>query len=302
MQPHPQEEAGQLAQAQPTEAQPSQIAPTKPQHDPEIVANIHKLPSELNGVKRALFAASDAFLEGFNDPQQGKTLFSREMNFAAQALLANKYLLDCGTNHPNDLINAIKNISITGTTLNPVLKQAYLVPFNGRITLMTSYMGLVDILINSGLVEKVEAHAVFEEDEFEIKHGTGGYIRHKVSPWGKRTPETLKGCYYYIKLAGGGELFDTLSKEEIEDIKRRSPSVAKGKSSPWDTDYIEMAKKTALRRGFKMCPKTGISDEKLKVVEAAMEYDTKVDRAAGRTDISIKRRDTFDEEATYEDI
>ncbi len=69
-----------------------------------------------------------------------------------------------------------------------------------------------------------------------------------------------------------------MSKAEIEEVRKRSPSVSKGKSSPWDTDYIEMAKKTLIRRAFKAVPKTGLSDDKLKSITAAVDYDEKVER------------------------
>ena len=73
-------------------------------------------------------------------------------------------------------------------------------------------------------------------------------------------------------------MWDTMSAAEIEDVRRRSPSVTKGKASPWDTDYIEMAKKTLIRRAFKAVPKTGLSDDKLKTITAAVDYDEQVER------------------------
>ena len=193
-------------------------------------------------------------------------------------MMANPYLIDCAAQHPDDLVNALKNVALTGSTLNPVLKQGYLVPFKGKISFMPSYMGLVDVLNRSGLVRKIEAHPVFDGDEFSVTYGTAEQLIHKPDPWGTRDKDHLKGCYYYIELADGTTMWDTMSAEEIEDVRRRSPSVTKGKASPWDTDYIEMAKKTLIRRAFKAVPKTGLSDDKLKTITAAVDYDEQVER------------------------
>lgn len=120
-----------------------------------------------------------------------------EIDFAAQAMMNNTYLITCATANPMSLVNALKNLALVGYTLNPVRKQGYLVPMGKAITFMPSYMGLVDELAASGLVKKIEAHPVFEGEQFEVKHGTGGGIFHKPNPWGKREKDNLCGCYWY---------------------------------------------------------------------------------------------------------
>lgn len=274
--------------------------PSKEVADPKATAS--KLPAALQPIKDCFSLPRKAFVAAFTNPKEGEVRFAQEINFAVQAMTANPYLITCAQNNPDCLVDAIKNVALTGSTLNPTLKLAYLVPFKGKITLMASYMGLIDILINSGLVKKVEAHPVFIGEQFDMVHGTNGYVKHIPNVWGKKTPENLLGCYYYIQLADGGELYDALSKDEIEDIKHRSPSVEKGKTSPWDTDYIEMAKKTAIRRGWKACPKTGISQSKLKVVEAAFDYDEKVENNWVRNQPKFKNDGFDEEEVPYEEI
>ena len=44
-------------------------------------------------------------------------------------------------------------------------------------------------------------------------------------------------------------------------IRKRSPASGSGKSSPWDTDYEEMAKKTIINWGYKSLPKLAMSDK-----------------------------------------
>jgi recombination protein RecT len=282
------------AQAQPEQAAVQQ-APAKQQE------RLTSLPPQLKDLAGCFSASKKTFLSAFADHAEGERIFSKEVNFVAQAMMGNPYLITCAKNDPNALIDSIKNVALTGLTLNPVLKLGYLVPFKGKITFMASYMGLIDILVNNGIAKKAEAHAVFRGDDFDIVHGTNGYIKHHPDPWGNRTVDTFCGCYYYILLADGTELFDTLNKEEIELVKKRSASVSSSKTSPWDSDYLEMAKKTALRRGFKLCPKSNISESKLKSIEAMLDYDSKVEKEWYKEQDKPKD-DGFDEEIEYEEI
>lgn len=292
---------------QPEQVQPQESAPVavakKDKFTPELcAATITKLPAQLQPLKGCFAQPFDAFRKAFKDPDEADRVMSKEIEFASQAMISNTYLISCATKNPLSLVNALKNVALTNSTLNPVLKQGYLVPFGGAITFMPSYMGLVDVLVNNGLVRKVEAHPVFEGEDFEIKLGTGGYLRHKPNPWGNREKENLKGAYYYVVLTDGTEMYDTMSAEEIEKIRKRAPSSKS--SSPWDTDYIAMACKTLVRRAFKMIPKAGISESKLKALEAVFDYDEQVEKtwvAEQKTPATSASR--FDEdEVEYETI
>ena len=294
--------------------QPEQTAPqTQPQettavvkkekYTPELCASaINKLPAQLQGIKNCFAQPFDSFRNAFKDPKEADRVMAKEIEFAAQAMLANNFLIKCATSNPISLVNALKNVALTRSTLNPVLKQGYLVPFGGAITFMPSYMGLVDVLINNGLVRKIEAHCVFEGDKFEIKHGTGGYLNHIPDPWGSRDKSRLKGAYYYAVMTDGTELFDTIPVEEIEKIRKRAPSAKS--SSPWDTDYEQMCVKTAIRRAFKFIAKNGISEDKVKALEAVFDYDEKVEQnwiAEQKQPVTSGNR--FDEEEVeYEDV
>lgn len=302
LQEQPQQTAAPQPQEQPTAETTAAVA-KKEKYTPELCAStISKLPAQLQALKGCFAQPFDAFRKAFKDPAEADRIMAKEIDFAAQAMMANPYLIQCATSNPLDLVNALKNVALTGSTLNPTLKQGYLVPFKGKIQFMPSYMGLIDVLMNNGLVKKIEAHCVFEGDDFKVMYGTGGGLSHKPDVWGKHTPETLHGVYYYAVLADGAEMFDTMSKEEVETLKQRSPSVAKGKSSPWDTDYLEMAKKSILRRAFKMIPKNGISEDKVKALEAVFDYDETVEQNWIKEQ-SKPKADRFDEdEVEYEDI
>ena len=289
-----------MAEEQAQEQATSQV-PKK--YVPELCADtIRKLPAQLSKIQAAFAKPFDAFRKTFKDPAEADRVMAKEIDFAAQAMLANEFLVKCAQNYPEDLVNALKNVALTHSTLNPVLKQGYLVPFKGRITFMPSYMGLIDMLLNNGLVRKIEAHAVFEGEEFEVAFGTNAHLHHVPNPWGKRDKEHLKGCYYYVELSDGTPMYDTMSLEEIEAIRKRSPSSGQGKQSPWDTDYVEMAKKGLIRRAFKAVPKGNISEDKLKVVEVAFDYDERVEREWIKSLDEKPRKRSFNEDEAVTEV
>ncbi len=264
-----------------------------------VTASIKQLPEQLAPLAGCFDNAWGAFVKAYGDG--AGQVMAREIDFAAQAMLANTYLIRVATENPMSLINALKNLALVGYTLNPVRKQGYLVPMGKAIIFVPSYMGLVDELVASGLVKKIEAHPVFDGEDFEIKLGTNGYLRHKPNPWGKREKENLKGCYWYAVLVDGTEMFDTISLDEIEKIRKRAPSAKS--SSPWDTDYIEMARKTAVRNGYKKVPKKGISEDKLKVLDVMFDYDEKVEQNwIAEQKQSTASSSRFDEEVEYEEV
>lgn len=225
------------------------------------------LPQQLSGLEKCFISPKKAFLAAGGTEQQ----FAREVNFAMQAMLNNSYLIDCAKAYPDHLIEAIKNVSLTGLSLNPELKLGYLVPYKGKVKFQASYMGKVDILIRTGVVKDIYADLVYTNDKFSMTKGTGGKLIHEPDVFGERGD--LMGGYYYAVLTSGIEKYDAMPKSRIDEIKSRSESVKKGKQSPWDTDFEEMARKTVVNWAFKFLPKTSISDSMLKVLEVESQLD-----------------------------
>lgn len=235
--------------------------------------NPSNLPAQLQPLKDSLIAPKKAFIAAGGTEVE----FNREFNFAAQILMNNDYLRSVATSNPESLVAAIKNVGLTKLTLNPELKLGYLVPRKNKgvsaVYFTSSYMGKREILMRSGCVRWIEANLVYTDDEFEIMKGTTTYLNHKPNPWGSRDQKNIKGGYWTATLHNGEKVFDTMPMERILEIRNRSESVKAGKGSPWDTDFVEMAKKTILNAAFSQLPKSGISDEVLRVMEADNTYD-----------------------------
>jgi recombination protein RecT len=195
--------------------------------------------------------------------------FEREAGFAVQLLMANDYIARIATENRQSVINAVTNVAAIGISLNPARKQAYLVPRDGRICLDISYMGLLDLAIQSGSLLWGQAELVHLADTFTLN----GYDRpptHSRDPFAPdRGP--VVGVYVVVKTRDGDYLTTTMTIAEVHDIRNRSAAwkawKSRNTSCPWVTDEGEMTKKTVIKRAYKLWPKT----ERFERVERAIE-------------------------------
>lgn len=181
-----------------------------------------------------------------------KINFHKEMNFAMQQLSANDFLLKVAMQNPQSLKDAILNLAAFGLSLNPALKQAYLVPRKGKICLDVGYLGMEYIAIDSGSVLWIQSKIVYSNDSYESM-GIDKAPEHRYSAFGKRG--SIVGAYCVAKIHDGSFLTEEMNIEEIYKIRSRSESFSKGSMSPWKTDEGEMIKKTVIKRASKGWPK-----------------------------------------------
>jgi len=131
--------------------------------------------------------------------------------------------------------------------LEPDGRRAHLIPYGTVCTLILDYKGIAELVMRSGLVSSIHADTVHEKDQFEVDRGK--ILKHKVDytqPRGKAF-----AAYCLITMKDGGEKAEVMTEEEINCIRSRSRA---GKSGPWETDTLEMWKKTVAKRAFKWVP------------------------------------------------
>jgi recombination protein RecT len=193
----------------------------------------------------------------------GSATFEREAGFAIQCLTGSDYAMRIATENRQSVINAVTNIAAIGISLNPAKKQAYLVPRDGKICLDISYMGLLDLAIQSGSIRWGQAELVHQGEVFEL-NGFDKPPTHKRNPFAKDRGEIV-GVYVVVKTADGDYLTSTMPIDEVFAIRDRTSSwkawMEKKKKCPWVTDEGEMIKKTVIKRAYKLWPKTERLDQ-----------------------------------------
>lgn len=211
--------------------------------------------SNIQVIERAIWDVQPAFNEVLVDRSIN---FEREAGFAIQALQGNDYALGIAMQNRQSVIDAVTNIAAIGISLNPAKKQAYLVPRDGRICLDISYMGLLDLAVDSGSIRWGQARLVYQADTFEVQ-GVDREPIHRFSPFAKDRGDVV-GVYCVVKTADGDYLTEAMSTDEVNEIRDRSSAwkawIAKKKKCPWVTDWGEMAKKTVVKRASKYWPTT----------------------------------------------
>ncbi len=195
--------------------------------------------------------------------------FIKEISFAMQLFNANSYLNKASK---ESKLQAVSNLALTGLTLNPVLKLAYLIPRyqNGGVQCCVepSYQGLVKLVTDTGSAKTVYSHVVNEGDEFEVLLGTRTEIIHKP----RFTSKTVTHVYAVAVLDDGSTQVEIMTLDQIHDIRAMSESykafkAKKTKSCVWEDHYGEMAKKTVIKRLVKYLPKTDKWDKLGSIIE-----------------------------------
>jgi recombination protein RecT len=160
------------------------------------------------------------------------------------------------------LVGAIGQCAQMGLEPNTVLGHAYLVPFNTKrkfpdgserwvnsVQVIIGYKGLIDLARRSGQIVSIAAHEVCEADHFELIYGLDEKLNHTPA-MGDRGG--VIGFYAVAKLVGGGHAFEFMSLHQVREIAKATQS--KGNSGPWKDHFIEMGRKTVIRRLAKYLP------------------------------------------------
>ena len=169
------------------------------------------------------------------------------------AISSNPKLQECS---PTSFLGAMMTAAQLGVEPNTPLMQGFLIPRNSRngveCTFQLGYKGMIDLAYRSGNISTIGAYVVYKNDEFHVQFGLSPDITHVPCMADRGDPIAF---YAYYKTKDGGFGFEVMSVEEVRAHSRKfSDSVKRGWTSPWDTNFEEMAKKTVLKKVLKYAP------------------------------------------------
>lgn len=170
---------------------------------------------------------------------------------------------------PQSFIGAMLTAAQLGLEPNTPLGQAYLIPYGNECQFQLGYKGMIDLAHRSGEIKNIEAHVVYENDEFDFEYGLNADIKHKPTKGEKGDPVWVYAIY---RLKSGGFGFEVLSWEDcMAHGKKYSKSYNNG---PWQKSPEAMAKKTVLKQLLKYAPMASdfvTADESVRKLEDSGE-------------------------------
>lgn len=163
---------------------------------------------------------------------------------AQTAIALNPQLQQCA---PASIMAACTKAAECG--LLPDGEQGAIIAYGSKATFLPMVSGLRELVRRSGQVKDWKVRIVHEGDEFEYVDGDEERLVHR--PGFKEAANAI--LVYSIAYLANGEISRNVMRiDEVEAIRRRSRS---GNSGPWVSDYLEMVKKTCLRRHYKSLPR-----------------------------------------------
>lgn len=238
------------------------------------------MSNELQLIERDILALRDPFMAALTDKSIN---FDAEAGYAVQILSGSDYALKIARSNPQSVRNAVTNVAAIGISLNPARKQAYLVPRDSKICLDISYMGLIDIAVDSGSIRWGQARLVNKSDVFEL-NGIDQQPTHRCKPFEQERGE-LVGVYAVAKTRDGDYLTEAMSIADVFSVRDRSAAwkafQTSKKKCPWVTDEGEMIRKTVIKRAYKYWPKSDRMDRAIDMLNTQNDEGLAADETAG---------------------
>jgi len=192
---------------------------------------------------------------------------------------------------PLSFLAALMNAAQLGLEPNSPLGQAYLLPYKNKgqmeVQFQIGYKGMLDLAFRNEHMQSIEAHTVYENDDFSYEYGLTPSLHH-VPAWHDRGE--MVGFYAVFHLDNGGYQFEVMSKADIDAYAAKYSKAFTSEYSPWKTNYESMALKTVLKRLLKTAP---IQSD----LRKAMSMDESI-----KTDISVDMSEVKNEDVDYAEV
>lgn len=140
------------------------------------------------------------------------------------------------------MISAMRAASLK-LSVDPIMKQAHLVPMGKEATLIVDYHGLVQLSVNTGYYEIApNVFEIWEGETVKMERFSG-----KVFIEGEKTSDKVIGWCGYFKAKNGTERWLYMTNEECDAHGKKYSKAFNSPKSGWQTEREKMRRKTVLR-------------------------------------------------------
>lgn len=201
----------------------------------------------------------------------GTITADRQIKVVLACTMKNPDLLKCDL---TSILLAVQQASELGLELGGGIGEAHLVPFrqNGVMLaqMIIGFQGMLKLVRQSGELRSLTNEVVYRGEPFKVDLGNGTVTHER--DYGsdvERTMAEVIAAYVILRFKDGGQQVTVVPRAELEAIRKSSK--AQGVFSPWNTHRVEMYKKTAIRRAFKLAPKSSTKSARVAEILAETE-------------------------------
>ncbi|RJT42021.1 hypothetical protein D3227_04915 [Mesorhizobium waimense] len=178
--------------------------------------------------------------------------------------------------NPQSLLAACTKAASDGLILDG-REAALVIDNNGDVQYRPMMRGLLKLAYNSGAIKSLVVEAIRENDLFDYQPTRSAEpIIHKIDL--KSDRGEVYAVYALAVFKDGGIVHEVMTVSDVNRIRDRSDAwrahkAGKIKSTPWATDWSEMARKTVFRRLSKYLPASSDRDDRLQQAAERIDED-----------------------------
>lgn len=138
------------------------------------------------------------------------------------------------------------------------MAQCYFIPFGDEVKFIIGYQGMIELIGRSKKISSLTTGVVCEGEYFEraVTH-EGELFRHvQDHDIEVRDESTIRLVYAIARMKDGSPpIIEVMSRTEINNNEKKNRKSA-NRNSTWNDYWDQMARKTVIRRIYKMLPKS----------------------------------------------
>lgn len=223
---------------------------------------------------------------------------------ALMAISQDKALMAVAKSQPMQVAQHVYNFVVQGLDMGN--REAYIVPFAGKLTPVIDYRGEKKIAMQYSVkpIKIIKSGVVYENDNFGFDDEREGRFYHRYNPFKPKTERGEKvGAYCTIEYEDGSFQDVFVDKEEIEKVKGVSKA-SKSPYSPWTQWEESMWEKTVIRKAMNRYIQ--LDFRSTEVMKAYQESSSDVEFGNQRTTLKSKEDveevEIFDAEFEDEEV
>jgi recombination protein RecT len=206
-------------------------------------------PAKVDPIKEFIFKQQDNFKNFLPPGLRSDEKIKRILVLAVKAIKGCPKLWE---SDKTTLLTSIADAAELGLEPNGVLGHGWLIPYKGAVKFIIGYKGFIQLAHRCGGI-RIRAQVVYEGDYFVYREGDEPKLEHTPNLDNEQSDDKISYAYAVARYPDGSSDFCVMTRKQILAIRDKSMS-AKSDSSPWNTNFSEMAKKCPIRRLAKYLP------------------------------------------------